>query len=140
VSVSLAFVVGGCAGLVFNPTEREGALTYFETTPYFFVSTSKDCVTTASVVAVPGAKKSVSLMSGYGSADLSVSLSNGMIASVGQKTDTKIPETITAIGGLATNLGIGPKADQGCPPKATLYPIVNGHPDNTSAIPFPVAP
>jgi len=141
-AAGLALLVSGCAGLVFNPTAQDDALTYYETAPYLFISTSKDCVTTASVVALPGRQRSVSLRSGYGSADLSVGLSSGMITSVGQKTDTKIPETITAVGGLAKNLGVGIAGEAKgkqiiCDPVGTLYPIVNGYPDYNHPLPFP---
>ncbi len=145
-AITSTFALTGCAGLVFNPAEEPDALSYFEPEPYFLVTTAldsatKNCVTTATVVVVPGAKRSVSLRSGYGSADLSVSLSNGMITSVGQKTDTKIPETITAISGLATAVhALSEKrgaAPSGCPHRATLYPIRRGIPDRKHPIRFP---
>jgi len=55
-----------------------------------------------------------------------------MIASVGQKTDTKVPETITAVSGLASNLTKLAAADTKdtvvCSPEGKLYPIVGGVP------------
>jgi hypothetical protein len=51
--------------------------------------------------------------SGMGSSELKVSLSNSILTSYGLATDTKIPETITATGGLVTALAAALK-----PPKA----------------------
>lgn len=79
---------------------------------------------------VPGKRRVVKFKSGFGSSELSVTLSNGMIASVGQKTDTKVPETITSIAALGTAAAAF-KSDGGskCEPKAALYPITNGSVD-----------
>lgn len=132
--------LAGCAGLQFNDGFRPDALNYYEAQPYLFVSTTRDCVSTATVVALPGAKRSVTLKSGYGSADLSVSLSSGIISSVGQKTDTKIPETIAAIGSLAAAAApLTTEKQVVCDPTATLYPVVNGIPDLQHPLAFPIS-
>jgi hypothetical protein len=89
---------------------------------------------------VPAEKKSLKLIPGYGAVDLSIGLSNGMITTAGQKTDTQIPQTISAIADLGKTVG-GFKeirAGEGCPPSAVLYPIENGKPDVTKPIPFEV--
>ena len=141
VSVSV-FLLSGCGHLDFGPDK---GLTYYDPKPYLFVTTTKDCVTTATLVAVPEAKREVKLISGYGSTDLSVNLNNGMITSVGQKTDTKIPETITAVAGLSTAVGglMKAKAEPGkqviCTPAAVLYPVENGVPNIKAPISFPVS-
>jgi len=88
-----AFSFTGCAGIDLG---KEG-LTYYEPEPYVLVSNLKDCTQTVTPMAIPGTKRSLTFDSGLGSADLSVALSNGMITSIGQKTDPKIPETITAL-------------------------------------------
>jgi hypothetical protein len=80
---------------------------------------------------------------GYGSANLSASLTNGMIASVGQATDTKIPETITSIASLGTAVGglkamVEPGKQVICTPTALLYPISSGAPDLSNPLKFPV--
>jgi hypothetical protein len=41
---------------------------------------------------------------GYGSSALSLKLSNAILTDVGQTVDTKIPETITALGSLSGGL------------------------------------
>lgn len=132
--------VSGCAHIDFGGD----GMTYYDPKPYLFVSTTKECVTTATVVAIPEAKKVMKFVSGYGTADLSATLSNGMIASVGQKTDTKIPETIASIAGLgAAALAFKAMAEPGkqviCTPAAKLYPVVSGVPDLDHPLSFPVS-
>jgi hypothetical protein len=120
----------GCAGLTFGP-ESMNALTFYDPKPYLFISTTTDCVSTATIISVPETKKGVTFNSGYGTADLSISLSGGMITSVGQKTDTKIPETLNSVATLATAVGgltrsVTTKPEGTCSPGANLYKIDNG--------------
>lgn len=135
--IVISCLLSGCAGLEFHQAPQEGALTFRDSVPFMFVSTTPDCMTTTTIVSVPGAERSVGFKSGYGTADLSVAMSNGMITSVGQKTDTKIPETITAVAGLAKDVGSialvkavaddgKPKATQ-CVPQARLYGVRDGN-------------
>ncbi|HEY6873211.1 MAG TPA: hypothetical protein VI298_10845 [Geobacteraceae bacterium] len=130
----------GCAHIDFGGD----GMTYFDPKPFLLVSTTKDCTTNATVLIIPGDKKVMKFESGYGSAELSATLSNGMIASVGQKTDTKIPETITSISGLVTAAaGVKAMAAAGkqviCTPTAKLYPIVSGMPDMDHPLLFTVS-
>jgi hypothetical protein len=132
-------LITGCAHIDFGGD----GMTYFDPKPYLFVSTTKDCISTATVITIPETKKVMKFVSGYGSADLSATLTNGMIASVGQKTDTKIPETITSIAGLTTAAaGLRALKDPGkqvfCTPTAMLYPVVSGLPDLGNPLLFPV--
>ena len=122
-------VLSGCAGLTFGP-ESTNALTYYDPKPYLFISTNADCVSTATIISVPETKKGVSFNSGYGTADLSITLSGGMITAVNQKTDSKIPETLssvatlaTAVGGLARQAAV---TEGACRPSARLYNIDKG--------------
>jgi hypothetical protein len=140
--IGLLFV-SGCAHLEYTDfTDGKGGATYYDPKPYLFVSTNKDCVTTATVVVLPEKKKTVKFVPGYGSADLSVGLSNGMFTSVGQKTDTKVPETISAIASLGTAAGgfMKAKPEPGkqviCTPSAMLFPIKDGAPDVQNPIKF----
>jgi hypothetical protein len=95
--------LAGCAGYGFHETPREGGLTYWETAPFLVVTTEADCKQTFSVLSIPTRPRSVSLNSGYGTADLNIDFKDGMVIShIGQKTDAKIPETMTAVPGLAT--------------------------------------
>ena len=133
-------LLSGCAHIDFGG----GGMTYFDPKPYLFVSTTKECVSTATVIMLPNDKKVMKFESGYGSANLTVALSNGMIASVGQNTDTKIPETLSSIAGLGTAAaGIRALAATGkqiiCTPTAILYPIVSGVPDMNHPLLFPIS-
>lgn len=132
-------LLSGCGHLDFGPDK---GLAYYDPKPYFFVTTTKDCVSTGTVVSLPDTKREVKLVSGYGSSDLSVNLSNGMITSVGQKADPSIPATITSVAGLATALAKSAKAEPEkptpCTPTAVLYPIENGSPNPSAGIHFPV--
>ncbi len=130
--------VFGCAHIDFGGD----GMTYYDPMPYLFVSTTKECVTTATVITIPETKKVMKFVPGIGSSDLSATLSNGMIAAVGQKSDTKIPETISAVAGLATagaTLGKNvAESKAGCTPTATLYPVSSGVPDIEHPLSFPV--
>lgn len=131
-SIIFLSLLSGCAHLDFG----DEGLTYYDPKPYLFVTTTKDCKCTATVVVVPGTKKAVKFISGYGTANLSVILSNGMITTAGQITDTQIPATIGAITGLTTAAAGMMKAAEvklpaeivpkECTPTALLYPIVSG--------------
>jgi hypothetical protein len=128
-SFAAVSILTGCAGLSFGP-ESTNALTYYDPKPYLFISTGTDCVSTATIIAVPETRKGVSFNSGYGTADLSITLSGGMITAVGQKTDSKIPETLSSVATLATAVGglaksAAPK-EHACPPGARLYDIDKG--------------
>ena len=85
----VCLAVSGCAHIDFGGD----GLTYYDPKPYLFVSTTKECVTTATVVTIPEAKKVMKFVSGYGSSELSATLSNGMIVSVGQSRHGKVTGT-----------------------------------------------
>jgi hypothetical protein len=126
----LTLTLPGCANLEFD--SKKPGLTYFEPTPYLSVSKGADCKVTVTVLVLPGAKKTLAFNSGYGTADLSASVSSGLLQSVGQKTDTKVPETVTALAGVATAFkarGPGEPKEPACESRVRLYPIVNGEPD-----------
>ena len=130
----------GCAGLTFGP-ESTSALTYYDPKPYLFISTTADCVSTATIISVPETKKGVSFNSGYGTADLSITLSGGMITAVGQKTDSKILETLSSVATLAT--AVGGLARSAAPPEAAckqsarLYNIDKGVVDPKPVVVIP---
>ena len=72
-----------------------------------------------------------------------MSVSNGMVTAVGQKTDTKIPETIGAVAGLAGTVIKAssltePGVNSPCMASAVLYAIEGGKPNKDMAIVFPV--
>jgi hypothetical protein len=139
VSFAAVSFLTGCAGLTFGP-ESTTALTYYDPKPYLFISTNADCVSTATIISVPETKKGVSFHSGYGTADLSLTLSGGMINSIGQKTDSKIPETLSSVASLATAVGglarQAPQKDGNCR-GARLYKIDNGIVDSKPVVEIP---
>jgi hypothetical protein len=121
----VAVASAGCAAIDFD---SETGMTYFEPVPYLYVTNTPDCTQTATVVVVPGPQKHMKLNNGFGSNELSASLTNGMIASVGQKTDSKIPETLTALVGTGGALTATTAAEGGaeCHVGSRLYPIKDG--------------
>ena len=132
--------VSGCAHIDFGAD----GMTYYDPAPYLFVSTTKECVTTATVVVIPGARKSMKFVPGYGSSNLTATLSNGMITSVGQQTDANVAATIGSIASLATAAAALKSAPEGlraggCAATAILYPVVSGSPDKNNPIPFEVS-
>jgi hypothetical protein len=140
--LAILIETSGCAHIDFG---GEG-MTYYTPKPYLFVSTTKQCVTTATVVSVPAKRKVMKFVPGYGSANLSVTLANGMIASVGQQTSAKVPETLTSIASLGTAAAaaaLRPRAATGkqvvCTPTAKMYPLVSGVPDIDHPLSFPVS-
>jgi hypothetical protein len=102
-SLSLLLVsMGGCASIEFSSKDKHG-LTYFEPRPHLLVTTTADkdgCSKNVSVIMIPGDRKHMKFKWGYGSSELSVSLTNGMVSQVGLKNDSKIPETIGAVANL----------------------------------------
>ena len=136
VSITCLLIFSGCAQLEF----KDDGLKYYDPKPYLLVSITVNCVTTATMVMIPAQETIVKLKPGIGSNNLSVSLKDGMISSVGQQTDTKIPETISAIASLRTAGIAHPTPPEGCIPSAILYPIENGVPNLQKPIRFPVEP
>lgn len=141
--VTAALFIAACtpAQLMFGDGDRPAdTLAFFDPSPHLLVTVSADCTIASQVVAIPAAPRWVRFKPGHGASDLSVAFNNGLITSVGQKSDTKVPETISAIGSLATPLAslltaqsaeiAGAKTatpePKTCPPQAYLYPIRSG--------------
>jgi hypothetical protein len=140
-AVTLVLFASGCAGLEFSPTPQPDALLYYDPAPYLQVTRGTDCSVTSSVITLPGQPRSVAFRSGYGSATLAVTLTGGMITSVNQATDTKIPDTINAIASLPKTLAdikalTAPPTAKPCNASVVLYPIVDGIPQRRRAISF----
>lgn len=74
-------------------------------------------------------KKYIGFDRGIGSADLKFEIENGIVKSVGQNTENKLSESISAITSLVaaakvTNIPLDPKPL--CQPYAKFYPLENG--------------
>jgi len=131
---AIAAAISGCAHIEFGKDATNGdGLIYFEPQPYLLVQQDKDCAITASSIVLPGERKQMIFKTGYGAGGLSASLSNGMIASVGQDSTSGVNETITAVAALAAVVaaapaetsamkGVKPVPSKDCP-SAFLYPI-----------------
>ncbi len=143
----------GCAHIDFG---ADGLL-YYEPKPYLYIVTAADCSQTAALVSLPGKEKHIKFVSGYGSANLNVKLTDGMISDVGQNADSKIPETITPLAALKAALaaaekdttdkiqlrikGEKPKPVE-CEREGNLYPVVadgNQIVDTAKPIKFPIS-
>ena len=135
-AIACAIALSGCAGLQFysdqNLQTQETGVKFYYPKPYLLVSRTgaKDNPVQVSVIYLPDQSKPIyaKLKSGYGSADLSLAFQNGILTNIGQKTDTKIPETIAALAGMATAAGglkLGPPNLLGEKPDFTLYEIDN---------------
>ncbi len=131
--VAVAMLLPGCAGIEFTSAGAPNSFTYREATPFAVVKTAIDCTQAVEVISVPGAAHGMRMKSGLGSAKLNVKLANGVITDIGQETDSKIPETITAAAGLAKVLapmalapGFAPPPQKPheCTPSVRLFQIV----------------
>jgi hypothetical protein len=121
------FSLTGCASLVFSDGHRPDGVNYWDPQPFLQI-TCDDKGNQLMAFAVgpnPNAPRSVRPRSGWGSANLNASFANGLVSQFGQQTDTKIPETITALSGLATAAaGLKAAAPQGAAPPPTCRPAL----------------
>lgn len=136
--IVFSFLLSGCAGLQFQGEPTDDALSYYEPQPYLLIQRDGSCTYTAKVVSLPGRKRSVKFNSGLGSADLNLTMTeDGLITTVGQNTDTKVPDTIQAVTGLAKLIGgeLAVAADETkCPARAAMFRIVNGRVDASDRV------
>ena len=88
-----------------DSTKGDVGLLYYQPVPYLFVQRplNKDGATTSKIIYLPDKANPMSMRfkGGFGSAEMSVSLTNGMISTFNQTTDSKIPELLA---NLATPL------------------------------------
>jgi hypothetical protein len=133
-------LVSGCARITFHDAAEKPAKTnvgveYYNSKPYLLVAQTAEKGYTASLITIPDVAhpRRAFLHPGYGTSNLSMQLSNGMLTNVGQQGDTQIPQTITALGGLISPVGgiiKGPMASapstapSGGQPPFWLYEIV----------------
>lgn len=125
--ISTILSLSGCASVNFNAGE-DGAV-YYEPLPYLFYSRTDKCVTSATVVSLPGKKRHLDFSNGYGSSTLSAEFSNGLLTKIGQTSDSKASETLTSIAGLATAGVLSIDGSAVCTPISVLFPIENGTPN-----------
>jgi hypothetical protein len=148
-----AVALSGCAKLEFykNPdlSGPEEGVKFYYSKPYLLVTRTsikspdktENSSVQCSVVYLPDQQNPVyvRMKPGYGSANLSLSIADGKLSSVGQQTDTKIPETIAALAGLkpAPPTLIGQPVEKR-EPDWTLYEIDNSSGNTVlKPVPFP---
>lgn len=107
-------VVAGAAGLAScghlsfkDAGGTEIGVPIYKPKPYLLVvrNATKDDTNTAEIVYLPDLSSPIWVrpIPGWGSADLSLNVTNGMMTSFGQNTDPKIADLLNAVGGLATS-------------------------------------
>lgn len=140
--VSLACLCAGASGCAHYEFDADKGLVYYEPVPYFFVSTTAECISTATFVMLPGERKRLKFVDGYGSANLTVTLDKGLVSVIGQNVDAKVSDTITSLANLRTAFAAATAQQAGkptkCEPTAILYRFVGKEPSKSNPIDFPV--
>ena len=107
--MSVVLLLQGCAGLTFYSKQdlsgdSKTGIPIYPPKPYLMVSRTgaTDKPVETSIVYLPDRAKVyfAKARSGFGSANLSLAFTNGMLTSFGQETDPKIDELITSIAGV----------------------------------------
>jgi hypothetical protein len=104
--LSITAALTSCAHISFHePSDpkRNIGVEYYKPKLYLLLTQMKEGYK-ADILTLPdlAQPRYALLHPGYGSSNLSLKLSNGILTDVGQTVDTKIPETITALGSLAS--------------------------------------
>jgi hypothetical protein len=107
----MAAISAGCATVRFYEDAeltKETGLQYYQAKPYLLVAKTgaKDKPVEVHLVYLPDLSQPryAQYDPGLGTHEFTLTLSNGMLASYGQKADSKVPETIQSVGSLATSL------------------------------------
>jgi hypothetical protein len=127
-------LLSACAHVEYSDTKpTDGNGVEFRTpVPYILIAQAADCAVTVTPTAMPGASRWASFHPGLGSAEMNMTLDRGMLTVIGQKGDSQIPQTITAISGAVANLaplialfreGGSQAPARVCPEYVRLYPI-----------------
>ena len=110
VTFGALFGISGCAGVTFYSDEtltKKTGIPIYSSKPYLLVSRtgSTEKPVEISIVHLSDPEKVIYAepRSGFGSANLTLTLTNGQLASFGQQTDTRISELITSLGGFLTS-------------------------------------
>lgn len=103
-----ALATSSCARMTFYKTPdlsgEETGIKFYTPKPYLLVARTgnKDKPVEVQIIYLPDLSDAryAKPTAGYGSADISVTLSNGMLTNFGSKTDATIPALMTALGGF----------------------------------------
>lgn len=119
-AIGASVLLGGCAGVDFYSTPdlkagNETGIPIYSSKPYLLVSRTgnKDKPTEVTIVHLSDPSKVIYAKPkpGFGSSNLTLSLSNGQMTAFGQQVDTKIPELITSLSAMVTARGGASKAE-----------------------------
>jgi hypothetical protein len=110
--VTIALLSSGCAAVRFyndSGLTSETGIEFFSPKPYLLVemSPAKDVAIKTTIFYLPdrGNPHYAKLKPGFGTSDLKLSLENGILTSVGLNSDSKIPESVTALSGIISGVG-----------------------------------
>jgi hypothetical protein len=133
-ALGLTVSIVGCAGVIVAPVKNDDVKTegvrYYQSEPYLLVT--KDSVKATysiQLIFLPNYNKgyAVRVKSGLGSANGSVKLGNGwQLTEFGGISDTKIPETITALTSLVKEIGTIASSRALTPPTDEKYGLLPG--------------
>jgi len=133
--LATALSLTSCASVQFyndaGLTQKSG-LKIYPPKPYLLVERSPgtDVNIKTSIVYLPDTQNPtyVKVVPGLGSSDLQLELENGMLKSYGLTTDSKIPETISAVTELLTAAGVAKNVGASAAPASVssfdLYEII----------------
>ncbi len=125
----IAYAVTSCSSIKFyNSHHDEVGLKYFYPKPYILVqhNVSKDTPVKISLIYLPNLQDSqfVKVRNGIGTNQIEIDITNGILTKISSTADSKTPETITALGSLATALAsfIKPTSASPTPSSASASP------------------
>lgn len=113
-------LISACASIDYNTADDDDLL-YFEPKPVLLVTNTADCKQQVSVLTIPATARRMRFKPGYGSSEMNVTLTNGMIGAVSQSVDLKLPETL----GLLTARALDKESV--CEEGSFMYEIVGGN-------------
>ena len=115
--ISLAVFISSCSKVVVydaSSNDQEEGIMFYYPKPHLLITISTktkdgteiEKTVSSQIVYLPDLDnpKVAKLKPGFGSSNLSLGLTNGVLTAVGQQSDSKIPETISSIGGIASSL------------------------------------
>ncbi|QEX19605.1 hypothetical protein FRZ44_49200 [Hypericibacter terrae] len=123
VAIVGSVAASGCARIAFydDPkqfnSDHETGIKIYQTKPYLMVvrTGNKDTPIQGTIIYLPDMKDPVyaKAWSGIGTSNLQITLSNGILSTVGQTVDSKVPETMTAIGSMISSLASAAETGSG---------------------------
>jgi hypothetical protein len=125
----LAVLFTACARVAFYSDAKlkhgETGVKFYTPKPYLLVARTgaKDKPVEISIIYLPDLSHPIYAKSktGLGTTDLSLTIANGVLSTVGVKTDSKVPELLTAIGSLTTSVATAAKTASGIPQAGIDY-------------------